>query len=217
MTGKIKLTIMETNDARLTLCEARGPLSDILEKLAGKQGRYWLTALKITLRKENAFHSEPFVVWGEVELGNFESVEIFVKKLEEKNYYDSYKIEDRVINFLRNSIVVPTNARQKIKLVAVSAWELGLKNDTSYSEIVDRADWLGLKLCPQEIGLQLCLQHQSRKFRDLFIATEAIDDGHNDGPVIIWATNNFSIPDITTFVPGEYCFPLNWKFLFCLP
>jgi hypothetical protein len=46
-------TVMESNNTRLTLSETKGPLAQILDVLAGKDGRYWLKALSKTLRREN--------------------------------------------------------------------------------------------------------------------------------------------------------------------
>ncbi len=40
------------DDARLALCEARGPLTDLFEKLSGKRGALWLERLSKTLRNE---------------------------------------------------------------------------------------------------------------------------------------------------------------------
>ncbi len=39
--------------SRLLLCDARGPVEDLLQKLSGEEGKIWLEALKKMLRKEN--------------------------------------------------------------------------------------------------------------------------------------------------------------------
>lgn len=38
---------------RVALCDARGPLTDLIEKLSGEDGSSWHEALKKMLRKEN--------------------------------------------------------------------------------------------------------------------------------------------------------------------
>jgi hypothetical protein len=49
----IKATVMESNSTRLTLSETKGPLAQIMDVLAGKDGKFWLKALNKTLRREN--------------------------------------------------------------------------------------------------------------------------------------------------------------------
>lgn len=39
--------------SRLLLCDVRGPVEDLLEKLSGEEGEEWLGALKKMLRKQN--------------------------------------------------------------------------------------------------------------------------------------------------------------------
>jgi len=47
------------NSTRLTLCDARGPLNDLFEKLSGDDGGQWFDGLKRFLRKENPFDASP--------------------------------------------------------------------------------------------------------------------------------------------------------------
>ena len=42
-------------NTRIVLCDARGPLTDLLEKLSGEEGESWLRALNRMLRKENCW------------------------------------------------------------------------------------------------------------------------------------------------------------------
>lgn len=44
---------MEANMAKIALCEARGPLNDLNDKLSGEDGDQWLGALRRFLRKES--------------------------------------------------------------------------------------------------------------------------------------------------------------------
>ncbi|MBM3206134.1 MAG: hypothetical protein FJZ43_00730 [Candidatus Staskawiczbacteria bacterium] len=39
--------------SRLLLCDVRGPVEDLLQKLSGEDGSEWLEATKKFLRKEN--------------------------------------------------------------------------------------------------------------------------------------------------------------------
>lgn len=47
---------------RLTLCDARGPLTDLIEKLSGKEGDQWLRELNKMLRKENTWIGHFFAI-----------------------------------------------------------------------------------------------------------------------------------------------------------
>ena len=49
--------------SRLLLCDARGPVEDLLQKLSGEDGRIWLEALKKTLRKENPWGASISLDW----------------------------------------------------------------------------------------------------------------------------------------------------------
>lgn len=44
---------------RLALCDVRGPLNDLLEKLSGEEGEMWLRGLNKFLRKEEAWRIFP--------------------------------------------------------------------------------------------------------------------------------------------------------------
>lgn len=41
--------------SRVALCDARGPLTDLIEKLSGEDGSEWLRILNAALRKQNPF------------------------------------------------------------------------------------------------------------------------------------------------------------------
>ena len=45
-------------DTRLALCDARGPLADLLEKLSGEDGEIWLRGLNKFLRKEESWRTD---------------------------------------------------------------------------------------------------------------------------------------------------------------
>src|SRR3989338_9464091 len=68
-----ELTMAST---RLALCEVRGLLNDIVDRLSGDEGTMWAEALKKTCRKENPcgtngfLHQPPreFKVWKTVKL-----------------------------------------------------------------------------------------------------------------------------------------------------
>ncbi len=54
----------------------------------------------------------------------------------------------------------------EINIIVVSVAELGLKDQTRTKDVYARAQELGLKLCPSEVGPQLCLQHPDQIKRE---------------------------------------------------
>lgn len=48
--------------SRLALCNVRGPLTDLLEKLSGEDGDQWLRALNKMLRRENPWEPKIFPI-----------------------------------------------------------------------------------------------------------------------------------------------------------
>lgn len=48
----------ETDMSRLLLCDVRGPVGDLLQKLSGDEGEEWFGVLKKMLRKENPWDEE---------------------------------------------------------------------------------------------------------------------------------------------------------------
>lgn len=50
------------DNARLALCDVRGPLKDLEDKLSGEDGKFWAAALKKMLRRENPWPEQIYVI-----------------------------------------------------------------------------------------------------------------------------------------------------------
>lgn len=71
--------------------------------------------------------------------------------------------------------VVYTKEKQELELVVISVAELGFKNGASRKDIYQRAQELGLELCPAEVGPQLRVQYKDQpKDEWLLIGMEPI-------------------------------------------
>lgn len=57
---------------------------------------------------------------------------------------------------------VPTRELEEVKLIRLTVRDLGLSDEATYDEIVKRAAFLGLELCPPEVGPYYLLQHKSQ-------------------------------------------------------
>lgn len=69
----------------------------------------------------------------------------------------------------------------ELDLVLVSVAELGFPNGANLKDIYDRAQKLGLSLCPAEVGPQLRLQYMDQpKDEWLLVAMESIADSDGD-------------------------------------
>ncbi len=63
--------------------------------------------------------------------------------------------------FGRCNLIVATQEKE-VDLVRPSVEELGFKNGATLDTIYGRAPELGFRLCPMEVGPQLCLQYESK-------------------------------------------------------
>ena len=76
----------------------------------------------------------------------------------------------------------------ELQLVKVTVKELGFTDRTRFDRICDRAQELGLKLCPAEVGPQMRLQYADQTNPEyLVIAMEAITDS-GGGPHVFYVS-----------------------------
>jgi hypothetical protein len=85
------------------------------------------------------------------------------ERLKGKGVYASLYARD-VINQIEFS-----KENKRYKLVSFSVAQLGLKTGTELKDIYARALEFGLELCPAEVGLYLCLQHENQLDSEEFI------------------------------------------------
>lgn len=152
---------------RLTLSDARGPLTDLLEKLEGKDGEVWLRGLKEFLRKESPWE-KPEIFWT-IEVGTYKDVESLRKALEESGAGIGTWGED-VLNKIELS-----QSKQSLGLVVLSVKELGFPDGAQLQDIYRAANSQGLDRCPAEVGPQLRLQYSDQPEGEwLVVAMEPI-------------------------------------------
>lgn len=85
------------------------------------------------------------------------------------------KISDWANDMLNKPAFVVLQQETEVDLVRISVSELGFKESTRYDKICERAQQLGLQLCPAEVGPQLRLQYKDQpKGEWIYIAMEAI-------------------------------------------
>ena len=154
-----------------------GQMEAIINKLGGMDGvQRFLSGETIVKAIEKTFK-----VWKTIKLGTHKDADALRNALKK----DNFKISDWANDIMGKSAFFVTSFEKKIQLVNVSVAELGFKNGATYKDICERAEELGLGLCPNEVGPQLRLQYQDQpKGEWLRIAMEPITD--SDGNLHIF-------------------------------
>jgi hypothetical protein len=165
--------------ARIALCDASGPLTDLLQKLSGENGDAYLSTLNKMLRgelTENGQHPTPitkreFAVWKTITLGTHKDVKSLKKQVEK----DGFKVSDWAADIMGKPAFTLATEETSVDLVNVSVGELGFTKATPLRDIYARAIDLGLQLCPAEVGPQLRRQYANQPNGEwLRVAMEAI-------------------------------------------
>ncbi len=151
-----------------------GPLMDFNQKLAGPDGIQWLEAFKRFLRKENPWAVCSFPTWKTIKLGTgLKTADDFRRAFKA----DGLRISDWANDLLNKQAFKPADKETEVDLVVVSVAELGFPQGATRQEIYNRAQKLGLDLCPPEVGPQLRLQYKERPMREgLLVGMEPITD-----------------------------------------
>lgn len=158
---------------KLALCDVRGPLADLTEKLSGEEGPQWLNALKSFLRKQNPWDVRTFSTFTTITLGS--SAKAYRKVLKS----NGFRISDYADEILGKT---PMSAEKtQLDLVVATVAELGFPNGATRDQIYTRAHELGLSLCPAEVGPALRLAYPNQPNGEwLLIAMEPITGSGGD-------------------------------------
>lgn len=116
-------------------------------------------------------------VWKVVEIGtDVRTAGLFRMRVDEVNESAMIGTEGRVIrisDYANQVIERPTfkfaSRREEVVLVKASLRQLGFKGKARRDVIFSRAEKLGLKKCPQEVGPQLRLQHLDQPNRERLV------------------------------------------------
>lgn len=150
-----------------------GQMEAIVNKLGGMEGvARFLSGETVVKAIEQTFK-----VWKTIKLGTHKDVNALKKAITKAGC----KIGDWANDMLGKEAFTIAPTEQEIDLVVVTVGELGFKNGAKYSDICQRAQELGLELCPNEVGPQLRLQYKDQpKGEWLRIAMEPITDSGGD-------------------------------------
>ncbi len=170
---------MSENMLGVALHEVRGLLAQLMDALCGEEGRKWLQALKLFLRKENPWDIRNWDIWKTIKIGTkgLKTADNFRKALGK----DGHEIGTYANDILGKPAFKVSETETEVDLVNVSVGELGFKEGATNAQIFERAKELGLELCPNEVGPQLRLQYVDQPNGEwLLIAMEPIADSDSD-------------------------------------
>ncbi len=166
-------------DTRIALRDVRGPLEDLLRKLSGDDGEKWLRATAKMLRGENPWEivAKDFAPWKSVQIGaGLKTGDDFRAAIKQAGM----KIGDWANDILGKPAFTVATEEITLDLVRPSVADLGFPKGATRKDIYNRAQDLGLGLCPAEVGPQLRLQYPDQPAGEwLFIGMEpiAVSDG----------------------------------------
>jgi hypothetical protein len=153
------------------------------------------------------------------------SKEELIKELEEREKYDSPEdkihTNDSARSMLQNPDFTVINKPEKITLVRLKVKDLGFKQDPTIEQFYNRAQELGLELCPPEIGPHLRLNYQEifkreqLKGEDLYIGMKQIIDSSGHQNIFYvhryysgerWLDNYWARPEHQCLLEREFIF-----------
>lgn len=142
---------------QIALCDARGPLTSLIDELSGKNGAEWLRALKRFNRKQDpwAAQADDWRIWKTVKLGAFKTGDEYLRALKKANV----NIDDGVEQLLNHPEFTCAKQEIEIDLAVMQVWQLGFRPEAHYVDIWKRAIERGFSLCPAEVGPALRLAY----------------------------------------------------------
>lgn len=150
--------------------------------------------------------------WKTIKLGTEKSAKDLKKALER----GKYPIGTYAEQILKK--VVVAESETELDLVIVTPRELGFTENTRRDAIYERAQELGLQLCPNEVGPQLRLQYGDQPLNEwMVIGMEPLTDSDGDLRLFYvvhlsdgrWLHSNYGSPDDV--------WSLDYRFVFALP
>ena len=156
-----------------------------------------------------------FQIWRTITLGTYKGVDAY------RDALDSARIKIGVSadETLGRPAFPYAKIKTDVELAVLSAAELGVESDeSSLSDVYDRARQVGLELCPAEVAPQLRLDYRDQPLGDaLNIAMEPVAT-HSGEPTILalvnWGTGLLLIGSDGR---SEFMVPRTWRFVFALP
>jgi hypothetical protein len=149
-----------------------GQLNALVKKLGGEAG------VQRFLRGELTVVESPrrvFPVWKTVKLGVYKTAEAYRAALEASKH----RCGEWVTDLFGKPACHCASEETDVDLAVVSVDDLGFKQGALYSEVCEKAQTLGLELCPPEVGpaLRLAYGNQPRGERLIIATTPFADSG----------------------------------------
>lgn len=117
-----------------------------------------------------------FPIWRTITIGTDDKKSLR-KKLKDGGFY----VFDWASDILGKRDCTISKEETELDLVVVSVAELGYKNGATTQQIYDRAEELGLELCPAEVGPQLRVAYTDQpKGEWIHVAMKSIKDSDGD-------------------------------------
>ena len=127
-----------------------------------------------------------FQIWRTITLGTYKGVDAYRDALDSARI----KVGLSADEILGRPAFPYAKMKTDVELVVLSAAELGVESDeSSLSDVYERARRVGLELCPAEVGLQLRLEYRNQPLGEaLDIAMEPVATYSGD-PTILTLAN----------------------------
>ena len=147
--------------------DALGPLQDLIRQL--RSGARTKTQLVDFNEGRNPFVKKLggliFPVWKTIKLGTgLKTADDFRQALKASGF----EIGNWANEILGKPAFTAAAKETEVELVRVSVAERGFKNGATRKDIYQRAQELGLELCPNEVGPQLRLQYKDQQYNEGF-------------------------------------------------
>lgn len=158
-----------------------GTMEAVVNKLGGMDGVQRFLSGDLVVK--SATPSDLVLkVWKTIKLGTgLKTADDFRKALKKSNC----GIGDWANDILGKPAFTASETEMDANLVIVSVGELGFKDGATRKDIYERAQSLGLSLCPAEVGPQLRLQYTDQPKNEwLVIGMEPIT--HSDGDLLLF-------------------------------
>ena len=156
-----------------------------------------------------------FQIWRTITLGTYSGVDGYRRALASAGI----KIGNAADEILGRPAFPYGTMKTDVKLVLLSAADLGVKSESSLADVYKRARQAGLELCPAEVGPQLRLDYRNQPPGEaLHIAMQPVTT-YNGEPTIL-ALANFAPSGLLLIGSDgrfEFMVPSTFRFVFALP
>jgi len=156
-----------------------------------------------------------FQIWRTITLGAYEGVDAYRRALD----LAGIKIGEAADEILGRPAFPYGGTKKDLKLVLLSAADLGVEAESSLADVYTRARQVGLELCPAEVGLQLRLDYRNQPPGEaLHIAMRPVAT-YRGAPAVL-ALANFAPTGLLLIGSdgrSEFMVPSTLRFVFALP